>query len=506
MRRPPDAERRVTGGPRPLRCQIGAAHDDPLDMALSSATGAARTLRVLIGEQPGAHQPLVCCATDGLTPLGRELLRPGWLREDVRRLRDLASELSATADGAPRIALVELDDGPRPLVLIAPGGEGWVAADVAAVARAALGEADAAWGSPVVRLAHPFPSGWPPQATQAFLDGICDLLAERELALEEVHVDRCCLTDPSVLLEAAGRARPTPDPKPLRVDEVEARDGVRILEARCAEQRGPARGRLVALTAKVVGASTGHDAALRCRAIDLHATGAAEGEGGVLVSNLPDLDRLTVLLPGRVSDGALEEDWVRVGEDFRYLLDPRSRQVYGFDLFNVSEFDFDDPQYEAIWRPPLFDAPILGLSGASAGLIAAAARLTYGDEDTPNRVLFHAALDAQERGGRQAALELWQACLATGDEMARFAVGYTLAGLGRFREAHDALRHYCRTDENNAWAWVWLGRACEGLEDWEGAEFAYREAIRLDAAGSFETDAEEWLAKLRARRSRKEPG
>ncbi len=51
----------------------------------------------------------------------------------------------------------------------------------------------------------------------------------------------------------------------------------------------------------------------------------------------------------------------------------------------------------------------------------------------------------------------------------------------------------------NAWAWCYLGQACERLENWEGAEYAYRQALEATAGGSFDTDAAELLAGLLAR-------
>ncbi len=51
----------------------------------------------------------------------------------------------------------------------------------------------------------------------------------------------------------------------------------------------------------------------------------------------------------------------------------------------------------------------------------------------------------------------------------------------------------------NSWAWLWLGRACEALGELREARRAYRRAVRLEAEGSFETDADERLEALNAR-------
>jgi predicted Zn-dependent protease len=94
------------------------------------------------------------------------------------------------------------------------------------------------------------------------------------------------------------------------------------------------------------------------------------------------------------------------------------------------------------------------------------------------------------------ALALWEACLAEGNELARYAVGYTLLELDRPREAHEHLKRYSALVRRNAWAWCYLGQACEKLEDWEGAEYAYRQAVEATSDGSFETDAPDLLAAL----------
>jgi hypothetical protein len=115
---------------------------------------------------------------------------------------------------------------------------------------------------------------------------------------------------------------------------------------------------------------------------------------------------------------------------------------------------------------------------------------------TPDRVLFDAAADTRDP---QEALELWEACLGQDNELARYALGYTLLGLGRACEAHKHLRRYSALVRRNAWAWCYLGRASEELDDLEGAEYAYRQALEATAAGSFETDAAPRLASLLAR-------
>jgi predicted Zn-dependent protease len=100
---------------------------------------------------------------------------------------------------------------------------------------------------------------------------------------------------------------------------------------------------------------------------------------------------------------------------------------------------------------------------------------------------------------------LWQACLAEGNELARYALGYTLLDLDRPREAHEQLKRYSALVRRNAWAWCYLGQACERLDDWEGAEYAYRQALEATAAGSFDTEAGDRLAALLSRLARLRP-
>jgi tetratricopeptide (TPR) repeat protein len=146
-------------------------------------------------------------------------------------------------------------------------------------------------------------------------------------------------------------------------------------------------------------------------------------------------------------------------------------------------------------RPPVRRARPRHRAG-TVGLIAATARLVLGGLRTPDRVLFDAAADTRDP---QEALELWEACLGQDNELARYALGYTLLGLGRACEAHKHLRRYSALVRRNAWAWCYLGRASEELDDLEGAEYAYRQALEATAAGSFETDAAPRLASLLAR-------
>jgi ADP-ribosyl-[dinitrogen reductase] hydrolase len=236
-----------------------------------------------------------------------------------------------------------------------------------------------------------------------------------------------------------------------------------------------------------------HDPKARLAA---EATIAASGvfrEGSMLVSNVPDRDALYLLERPYFYDGLEPDREVEICEHVRLVLDLDSSRCVGFWVGGLSEFDFEAPENRAVWTGPRFDVPALGIEEGTIGLIAATARLTLGSLRTPDRVLFDAAVQTKNRAE---ALELWQACLAEGNELARFAVGYTLVELGRAEEAHEHLKRYSAYARRNAWAWCWLGQACEALADWEGAEYAYRQALDAAAAGSFDTDAADRLAGL----------
>jgi len=217
-------------------------------------------------------------------------------------------------------------------------------------------------------------------------------------------------------------------------------------------------------------------------------------EGPMFVSNIPERDVLYVYERGYSDDGIEEDRLVEICHHVSLILDLDREKCIGFIFGDLSEFDFEAPENAVVWTGPRFDVPALGIEQGTVGLIAATARLVLGDLRTPDRVLFDAAMGAE--GNPEEALALWEACLAEGNELARYAIGYTLLELDRAREAHEQLKHYSALVRGNAWAWCYLGQACEKLEDWEGAEYAYRQALEATAAGSFKTDAPELLADL----------
>ena len=216
----------------------------------------------------------------------------------------------------------------------------------------------------------------------------------------------------------------------------------------------------------------------------------------MFVSNVPERDVLYVYERGYVDDGLEPERKLELCGHVSLMLSIDGKECVGFIFGGLSEFDFEAPENAAVWSGPRFDVPAFGIEQGTIGLIGATARMVLGTLRTPDRVLFDAAVSAPDPAS---ALPLWEECLAEGNELARYALGYTLLALDRPREAHEQLKRYSALVRRNAWAWCYLGQACERLQDWEGAEYAYRQALEATASGSFDTDAAELLAGLLAR-------
>jgi ADP-ribosyl-[dinitrogen reductase] hydrolase len=246
-----------------------------------------------------------------------------------------------------------------------------------------------------------------------------------------------------------------------------------------------------------------HDHGARLTAEAAIAASGAFRDGPMFVSHVPERDVLYVYERGYVDDGLEPERQFDICDHVSLMLDVDGKRCVGFIFGTLSEFDFDAPGHAVVWSGPRFDIPALGIDQGTIGLIAATARLVLGELRTPDRVWFDAALGADDPDER---LALWHACLAEGNELARYALGYTLLDLDRPREAHEQLKRYSALVHRNAWAWCYLGQACERLADWEGAEYAYRQALEATAAGSFDTDAADRLAALLARLARPRPG
>jgi tetratricopeptide (TPR) repeat protein len=195
-------------------------------------------------------------------------------------------------------------------------------------------------------------------------------------------------------------------------------------------------------------------------------------------------DWLIALEHGRVCDGQPPAQFRGVGHDCAYMLDrPGGRRVIGFVVHGLR--DFAPPP--RLFGPPSFEAPLFGLSRASAGEVVLAAQARLRDESTTNRAYFSAAVGAPPAEAEA----MWRCCLESGDSMAHYGLGYTLLGAGRAREAYGHLRYYTELAPTNAWAWCWLGQACAALGERTDARAAYERAIELG-----ETDADELVAEV----------
>jgi tetratricopeptide (TPR) repeat protein len=204
-------------------------------------------------------------------------------------------------------------------------------------------------------------------------------------------------------------------------------------------------------------------------------------------------DVLIALEFGRVDEDQPPENWRDVSERFSYLHESPGGRVLGFGVLEFSGFDSEDREVAEIWDAPLFDAPLLGLTGASAGEILVSTRAILGESSTLNKEYFDAAVGEQDPGK---ALPLWLACLESGDFMAHFGLGYTLYDLGRHEEALRHLRYYTEIAPHGSWNWFWYGKAAAALGQEEEAISAYERALVLEADGGEATEAEDRLKEL----------
>jgi len=205
-----------------------------------------------------------------------------------------------------------------------------------------------------------------------------------------------------------------------------------------------------------------------------------------------DLDWLIALEFGRVDDGQPSECWEGVNSRFGYLRERPDGRIVGFKVVGFAEFDPERASVRRIWDEPRFDAPLLGLTAASAGEIVTAAGFHFDGRNSINRDLFHAAMAVKGED----ALVRWRQCLEAGDAMAHFALGYTAYGLRRYPEAYRHLRHYVEIAPAGAWNWCWFGYAAEAMGELAEARHAYDRAVEIEMAGGEETDADERLARL----------
>ena len=207
----------------------------------------------------------------------------------------------------------------------------------------------------------------------------------------------------------------------------------------------------------------------------------------------PEWDLLTVIEFGSVWDHQPGELQLALEEDERlgFLLRESTGPVIGFMVHEPHDLDPESLESSEVWDGPRFSLPQLGLHAVSVGETLLAVRARYGREEPTNDALyFHLAISTkEEEGGGEAAAGYWLLALEAGDMKAHFGLGYTLFELGRIREAYDHLRIYTELTPFNSWAWCWLGKAAEGMDEPDEARRAYETAIGCERAGGFETDA-----------------
>jgi len=213
----------------------------------------------------------------------------------------------------------------------------------------------------------------------------------------------------------------------------------------------------------------------------------------------PSLECMTVIGFGGVWDGQLPDECGALEEDERiqFLLEEDEPRIKALMVHEPFEIDPNELSSDEVWGEDIgFDVPQLGLMCASVGeLILAVQGRFRPDEPTADVVYFQMAVDAAG-GDLEAAAELWKLVIECGDMKGHFGLGYTLHDLGRFREAYSHLRFYTWLTPRNAWAWCWLGKACEGLGERTEARDAYRRAAEMEELGGFETDAPDRLREL----------
>lgn len=201
---------------------------------------------------------------------------------------------------------------------------------------------------------------------------------------------------------------------------------------------------------------------------------------------------------GSVVDGRPAAELVELGPDVRFVRrDPRG-ELIGFTVHGYDRIDLDELGNVA-FAGPRFAVPVLGLGHASLGEIVLAARGRFA-VSTADVCFFSLALQsAEEDDDLEAAAGHWLSCLESGDMRGMFGLGYTLFDLGRPTDAYSHLRRYSELAPHNSWAWLWLGRTCEALDEVGEAITAYRFAVRREQEGSFSTDARQRLRELERR-------
>ncbi len=194
---------------------------------------------------------------------------------------------------------------------------------------------------------------------------------------------------------------------------------------------------------------------------------------------------------GRVDEGQPLDAWEGVSGQFGLLHDggPDGR-LLGSKVLDASTYDPD--AHPEMWKAPTFDVPLVGLSNATPNEIIVATKSLLGQTSTLNRQLFNAAMAEDDP---DEALSLWSACLQAGDQMAHYALGYTLYDLQRYPAAYRHLRRYTELSPRNSWAWCWFGQAAAAVGRREEAIAALQRAIMCETRPG-ETPARERLQAL----------
>jgi hypothetical protein len=156
----------------------------------------------------------------------------------------------------------------------------------------------------------------------------------------------------------------------------------------------------------------------------------------LFVSHDRALHRLVAVEFGRVVEDQAPGLWRSTGDhDVAVLVEAPGGRAVGFVIDPFDTFDPDAPEVATIWGGPRFDAPALGLTAATVGEIAIAARRHFGGRNSVDRTL--AALAASCSGAE--ALARWTHCLEAGAATAHHELGRTLLELDRPAEAYAHL-------------------------------------------------------------------
>lgn len=215
-----------------------------------------------------------------------------------------------------------------------------------------------------------------------------------------------------------------------------------------------------------------------------------------------DADLLEVLKFGEAIDNQLPDEVEEPVEGFYVFRRGPGGPVIGFGVEEPYEFELPDPEHPLMpgYR---FDAPTLGVCSGTAEQVILTACAVLNGESTPDVVFFDTAVATGSEDGDEEAEMWWRLCLAAGDPRGHYGLGYTLAALGRPREAYGHLLEYTKVVPRNAWAWAWLGQVSEAIGERGEAVRCYRKAIDLERQGSPETDASERLEAIERPRRRR---